>query len=65
MEEKKTSKFKNMIGTESASIILIKYFGFGVLWHFWEENLTTEYPFSPFLKGKQDTSSSSNSVGKQ
>lgn len=28
MEEKKTSKFKNMIGTESASIILIKYFGF-------------------------------------
>lgn len=53
-----------MIGTESASIILIKYFGFGVLGHIWEENLTTEYPFSPFLKGKQYTSFSSNSVGK-
>lgn len=60
LEEK---KIKKMRGTESASITLIMYSGLGVLGHVWEENLTTENPFSPFLKGKQDTSFSSNFVG--
>lgn len=63
LEEKKKQILK-MRGTESASITLKRYFGLGVLRHVWEENLTTKHPFSLFLKGKQDTSFSSNFVGK-